>query len=128
MTEAAGYIVFARDTGGWPVYGAGITAEAAWDQVVDGVQSFRDAEGEDILPDDARESQFVTMRATQALIDRIEADGGQVMVGEIAGIACTEEEESEAKVVSPPDYRDYVGRPGAYAGEYLKYLQNQEEI
>ena len=32
-------------------------------------------------------------------------------------------------VVSPPDYRDYVGRPGAYAGEYLKYIKaNREEI
>lgn len=91
---AAGYMI--QDIHGNAIFGIGETADEAWAMVVDGVGTFFDRVGEEISSDEARENQFKTYSATEALINQVKSHGGDIAWGKIGGVACTiEEQEAE---------------------------------
>jgi hypothetical protein len=88
--KAAGYIVEPKN--GSAIYGIGATEDEAWASVVNAI-GFFDRFGNDILPEEARETQFDIVPATAALIKKVEDEGGQIGWGHVNGIACTDTEE-----------------------------------
>ena len=58
------------------------------------MKTFADFAGNDITADEARETQFSCYPATAALLAQVEAEGGAIAWGVVAGIACTIDEEA----------------------------------
>ena len=95
--KAAGYMI--QDVLGNAVYGIGTTADEAWAEVVDGVGTFFDANGDDIPAEEARETQFETYGVSAALMAKIKSDGGAGFTWRVVdGVACTVSEEEIATV------------------------------
>ena len=95
MIKSAGYMI--QDVQGIAIYGIGTTADEAWAQVVNGVGTFFDANGDDITAEEARETQFETYGASAALIAKVKADGGAGFAWRVVdGVACTVIEEENA--------------------------------
>lgn len=87
MIEAAGYMI--QDNQGNAIFGIGATVDEAWAMVVDGVGTFFDAYGNDILADQAYETQFKTYGASAALMAQVKAEGGEIAWGVVRGVGCT---------------------------------------
>ena len=90
LNTAAGYIV--QDKDGYAIAGFGATADAAWAMTCDGIGTFHDAQGDDVAHEVARETQFLTIPATAALIAEVELRGGAISWTVVNGIACTDAE------------------------------------
>jgi hypothetical protein len=70
------YIIQDRD--GYAIHGVGDTPDAAWRMVCDGVGQFHDRDGNDISPNIARETQFLTYPASPDLVARVRDCGGAI--------------------------------------------------
>jgi transposase-like protein len=90
-----GHVIVHRDTGA--IYGAGTTEAAAWSDL----RAYLDAAQVQILEESdadidglhcARLSSYRSYPATQALLDHVEAHGGDVAYAIVAGVATTTEE------------------------------------
>jgi len=89
--KAAGFVVEPKN--GFAIYGIGATEDEAWADVVDAVGYFQDRFGNDISPEEARETQFDIVPATAALMQKVRDEGGQIGWTHVDGIACTDTEE-----------------------------------
>jgi len=93
ILTAAGYMI--QDLQGNAIFGVGATVDEAWAQVVDAVGTFHGPMGNEISADEAYQTQFKTFGATQALLDKVAAEGGNIAWGVIGGVGCTRDEAEE---------------------------------
>ena len=85
----AGYII--QDLEGYAIYGIGQTVDEAWEEVKSAI-NFLDFEGNEVADDVAYHTQFKVFGATQALLDKVKAEGGAISWDIVKGLACTHEE------------------------------------
>lgn len=82
---ATGYVV--QDIDGNAIHGIGATADEAWSEVVEAIGAFTDRHGDDIAPEVARETQFCTYEATEALLNAVREHGGAIAWRIVDGVA-----------------------------------------
>lgn len=85
---AAGYI--AQDRDGYAIFGAGASADAARADALGNVGPWEDRDGNTVGANDPEfgfDAKFLILPATQALLDRVAAEGGAIAWDVIGGIA-----------------------------------------
>jgi hypothetical protein len=92
--ESVGYMI--QDIQGNAIFGVGATVDEAWADVMSGIHEFHNNFGETIDADEAFETQFKVFGATQALIDEVNANGGDISWAVVGGVGCTRGEEEDA--------------------------------
>lgn len=87
---AAGYITHDRD--GIAIYGMGNTPDEAWAELLEFCSPFFDSRGNEIAAEVARETQFVTVPASAALMEQVRREGGCISWSWVNDVACAESE------------------------------------